>query len=375
MLLPGLLAPLGRCFAMLAAALGASQASAADREGLVESELRLTLPPAEPGGQPYVLAAYLARPDRPGRFPVALVTHGSPRDPAARAGVVARTLAPHAREMARRGWAAVSIVRRGFGTSDGPYVERVGACTDRSYAAAGRIAAQDLRGALQAIGAAPWADSGRSIVIGISAGGFAATALAAEPPPGLRAVVSLAGGRGSRAPLEVCQPERLVDAYAAFGRTARVPALWIYAENDLYIWPDLARALHGAFTGAGAPARLVFVPPFGEDGHHVTRHSLKSWLPHLDAFLRDTGLPTWSPAALALPGAAADPRLAEALAAYLASPGEKAFVIEENGRAFGWATRRATTAQAEADAIALCRAKARRACRAVIVNLEPVPAR
>ncbi|HMB75630.1 MAG TPA: hypothetical protein VKN76_04485, partial [Kiloniellaceae bacterium] len=51
-----------------------------------------------------------------------------------------------------------------------------------------------------------------------------------------------------------CSPERLVAAAAGFGRTARVPTLWLYAENDSYFPPDLSRRMATAYTAAGGKA-------------------------------------------------------------------------------------------------------------------------
>lgn len=122
--------------------------------------------------------------------------------------------------------------------------------------------------------------------------GFAATALAAEPPAGLVGIVSFAGGRGSRGPKDVCRPDRLVEAFARYGRTARAPALWIYAENDLYFGPELSRAMHAAYRAGGAPAEFHLLPPFGQDGHSVYGRAQELWWPLVDGFLRAHGLPT-----------------------------------------------------------------------------------
>ena len=72
------------------------------------------------------------------------------------------------------------------------------------------------------------------IAVGHSAGGFASVALSADPPPGLVAAISFAGGRGSRADDEVCSEDALVKAFATFGKTSRIPLLWVYAANDRF---------------------------------------------------------------------------------------------------------------------------------------------
>jgi len=43
--------------------------------------------------------------------------------------------------------------------------------------------------------------------------------------------------------------------------------LWVYATNDTFFSPDLGRAMHAAYTGAGGKAEFVDVGLFGADGH------------------------------------------------------------------------------------------------------------
>jgi dienelactone hydrolase len=108
----------------------------------------------------------------------------------------------------------------------------------------------------------------RFVAVGVSAGGFASVALSADPPQGLAAAISFAGGRGSRADDDVCDEDSLVKAFATLGRTARIPMLWIYAQNDRFFGPALAHRMHAAFTGAGGRAQLIDLPAFGDDGHY-----------------------------------------------------------------------------------------------------------
>ncbi|MCC7276449.1 MAG: dienelactone hydrolase, partial [Alphaproteobacteria bacterium] len=194
-----------------------------------------------------------------------------------------------------------------------------------------------------------------------------------EPPPGLVGVISFAGGRGSRGPNDVCQPDRLVQAVAAFGRTARAPALWIYAENDLFFGPELSRAMHAAYTAGGAPAEFHLLPPFGDDGHLLYGRAPDRWWPLADAFLRRLGLPTWSPQVLtvtAIPNATTAQR--QAFERYLAGAGEKAMAVGD-GNAFGWATGRDSTAAAGEAALGFCSRNGRTGCRLIFVNLAPAP--
>lgn len=67
-------------------------------------------------------------------------------------------------------------------------------------------------------------------------------------------ILNFDGGRHGRlGPDQFCDPNKLVDTMAALGRTAHVPALWLYAENDRCYGPDLARRMFDA--GQEAPQR------------------------------------------------------------------------------------------------------------------------
>jgi pimeloyl-ACP methyl ester carboxylesterase len=88
------------------------------------------------------------------------------------------------------------------------------------------------------------------LLLGHSTGGFAVTAAAANNPPGVVGILDFAGGHGSAGPDRVCSPDRLVEDADMLGRTARVPALWIYSENDHYIPAALGRRMFEAYVSA-----------------------------------------------------------------------------------------------------------------------------
>ena len=53
------------------------------------------------------------------------------------------------------------------------------------------------------------------------------------------------------------------------GETARIPTLWIYAENDGFFNPRLVRKFYEAFIGAGGIAELIQTGPYGREGHNL----------------------------------------------------------------------------------------------------------
>lgn len=334
---------------ILAIALAAMRPACA--QDYIREELRIAMPEAGPRG----LEALLIRPAGNGPYPLALLSHGTPRDAAARAGLTANGLYRQGIEFARRGFAALIVMRRGYGTSDGEYAENSGPCANRDYLRTARASAADLRAAVRAMANRTDVTTNGFIAAGVSAGGFASIALSADPPPGLAAAISFAGGRGSRADDDVCDEDSLVRTFAALGRTSRVPTLWIYAQNDRFFGPDLARRMYAAFTGVGGRAQFIAAASFGEDGHSLFSRGVAIWTPMVDDFLRAQNLGRRD--LLPLPPLAALPppsRLGEkgraGFADYLAAGPHKAFAVSTRG---AWASRSGQRSVDEAQAKAL----------------------
>ena len=107
---------------------------------------------------------------------------------------------------------------------------------------------------------------------------------------GLVAVINFAGGRGSLAPGQVCGESRLVEAMGLYGRSVRVPAMWLYSVNDQFFGPQLARRMHEAFVRAGGDAEFVAAPAVGMDGHSYFAYAVDDWAPRVMAFLQRVGV-------------------------------------------------------------------------------------
>jgi dienelactone hydrolase len=185
-------------------------------------------------------------------------------------------------------------------------------------------------------------DTDGMIAIGQSAGGFASIAFAATQPPGLLAVINFAGGRGSRADLDVCDQDSLTAAFGELGRTARVPMLWVYSQNDQYFWPELAQRFHAAFQASGGRATFIAAPPFGRDGHSLfSPRGAPVWLPMVDTFLTEQKLglrtPLPPPTTDAMPAPAqARTNGRDAFRQFQLAGDHKAFAISASGDRFGW---------------------------------------
>ena len=206
----------------------------------------LSLPATDQAAQS--LEALVIRPEGRGPFPLALITHGLPRSSAEVPLMRPQTYTSPAIGFAQRGFASVIVMRRGYGHSTGVFSETLGPCDDRNYVRAGQTAATDVLAALADLRQESWVDSTRVILVGHSMGGFAVlAAVAGNAPDGVLGVISFAGAVGSPRPDFICQPDRLIEANRIFGLTARIPSLWIFAENDHYFGPKLTLDLWEAY--------------------------------------------------------------------------------------------------------------------------------
>jgi dienelactone hydrolase len=324
---------------------------------LVEESLRI--PMAEAGSRG--LEAVMVRPDDDLAHPLALLTHGTPREADKRGEVTALTFVPQAREFARRGWTTVIVVRRGYGTSGGSYAEDARSCSSHpDYYGAGRQSAKDLRASISYLSNVAHVDGSRVLSIGVSAGGFANVALTADPPANLVAAISFAGGRGSKKPDEVCNPAELAHAFGEFGKTSRAPMLWIYAENDHFFSLQLAASFYEAFTHNGGHADFIRAASFRRDGHGLfSSGGIPLWTPMVDGFLAAQNLKLRSDLlSLPAPPNVAPPTLLPAQAQlewrnFLTYPEHRAFAVSRRGH-YAYSYGRASENEAQKQALEHC---------------------
>jgi dienelactone hydrolase len=296
-----------------------------------------------PGAGDRGLEALLVRPPLPGRLPLVLISHGSPGSAELRSTMTPQRSIPPAMEFARRGWAVAIVMRRGYGDSGGRYSEASGKCASPDYVTSGVTASADLRASIEHLRSRPDIDGSRLLAIGQSAGGLATIALTADPPRGLLAGINFSGGQIAVNAGERCKgtEDRLVAAFAHFGKRSRVPMLWIYSENDQLFPAELVQRFHDAFSGAGGNVQLIKEPPFGDDGHAFFSGGMSKWISYVDEFLKErklvlleSPLPPPPPPAIAPP-----PRLTEAgrksFENFLKSPPHRAFAISPKG-ALSW---------------------------------------
>ena len=332
------------------------------------------LPPTEPAvregrlavmidGDREELETLTAMPTGTGSMPLALITHGTSVDGSR--GVNLRFFLPLAEHFARRGYRAVVFARRGVATSTGQQVGRpragCGSRKARDYVEAANELANEYAAVVDALVRLPEVDGTKILGVGQSTGGLGMLAFAARGPTGLIGVINFAGGHGGNGHYRVCSARALTRAFAASGRGARVPALWLYSTADRFFWPSLTRTNFDAYVAGGAPARLEMVGPlwYAEDGHELFQLGGRElWQPRISVFLRDIGAPGWrlDPASATVakpsPPAGLDRAGRTAWLRHLGRAGHRAFAVGDDG--WGWAAGRPDRNEAEKAALTFC---------------------
>jgi len=220
--------------------------------------------------------ALLFRPAGEGPFRLAVIAHAATQNVLRRAQMKQPEYRALATFLVARGFAVLVPERPGHGATGGKYLEDQGGCDEADYAQSGRATGQAIAAAIEFMRRQIFVKPDGVVIVGHSAGGWGALALAGETP-NVSAIVVFAAGRGGRAndfPNQVCAPHTLRAAAAEFGRGARVPVTWLVAANDSYFAPAFSKQLADAFRGAGGRVSFATLAAHGGEGH---------WLPESES--------------------------------------------------------------------------------------------
>ena len=244
------------------------------------------------GGARALILVTVYRPAGSGPFPLAVISHDSPREVADRRRMGRATFEEQARAFVARGFAVAVPTRRGYGRSEGQWAETYKDCKNPDYRFAGMQTARDIIASISALSAEPFIDATKVLLVGVAAGGFGSLAAATQPIPGLAGTINFAGGRGSISDYTVCELPKLVETFGLFGAESRAPSLWIYAENDRAFTPAAAKQMFTAYVRGGGRGDLVIVPVHGQDGHAYFYGGMPYWLLLVDEFIATLNLKT-----------------------------------------------------------------------------------
>ena len=246
------------------------------------------VPSPDPGTAAH---AVLFRPPGDGPFRLALIAHASTQNVLHRAQMPQPEYRALAAWLVARGFAVLVPERPGHGATGGKYLEDQGGCDEADYFRAGRATAVSITAALAYLRGQSFVRQDGAVIVGHSAGGWGALALAGENPQGVAAIIAFAPGRGGHAndfPNQVCAPHTLASSAAEFGKTARVPVTWLVAANDSYFSPALSRQLADAFRGGGGRVDFHVLAASGSEGHWLAESEagVKIAGPELDRALK-----------------------------------------------------------------------------------------
>lgn len=305
------------------------------------------------------------RPVGDGPFPVVVLQHGRSLE---RAEPRRFRSVGSVRFWIRRGFAVIVPTRLGYGDSglrpDPDFSSRE--CENRSYTPAMSAMLTQTEAVLATARGWPWIDGKRVLIAGQSYGGFAAVGASGHSIQGLVGAINFAGGGGGNPkarPGNPCGADKLAATISAAGTTARVPMLWLYAENDQYWGAKLPRYWHAAYTKAGGKADFVMFPAVGADGHKLIGEGFQLWRPYVDRFLERLGFEppraittaastTYAPvdAIEKVPYLSAQARI-DGYAKFLGGDLPRAFALAPNG---AWGASWGTTPEAAKVAMERC---------------------
>lgn len=248
---------------------------------------------------PLPMRAYLFRPLGSGPFPLVVMNHGISLSAQDRGFFPLVEFKDAARWFANRGYLVVAPIRPGYGGAVVEDTERgiyqlfyadPGGCVDPNFRDPGLAIATMNEWAIDYMVRQGLALPRGAVIVGQSGGGWGTIAFSSRNPATVRAMITFAAGRGGHMdgkPNNNCAPDKMVAVTGEFGRTSRVPMLWIYVENDSYFGPQISKRMHDAFSAAGGSAEYHLLPPFGNEGHFFidSPDAIPIWAPLVLNFL------------------------------------------------------------------------------------------
>jgi dienelactone hydrolase len=232
--------------------------------------------------------------DTPAPRPVIVINHGRAAAAMDRSKLGRAQYSVASKWLASMGFFVAVPTRIGYGVTGGPDVEDTGDCSRKYYPPGYAAAAAQTLQVLDSVRTRADVDRARAIVWGQSFGGATSITVASMNPANVQLAINFAGGGGGDPvgrPQDPCAQPMLKKLFADYGKTSRIPTLWIYTENDMYFGPRLPKVWFDAFVANGGKGEYTLFPPDGENGHSLFTHAPEKWQPRVLEFLRANGYP------------------------------------------------------------------------------------
>ena len=193
---------------------------------------------------------------------------------------------------ASKGFTVILPTRIGYGVSGGPDADYSGACGNKNYLEARKVAIDQSKQVLNHVFDFSYIDRTKGIVVGQSVGGFTTIGLSAENISGLKGAINFAGGDGGdpiKSAEKPCGDYLIKDPFAKYGASNKVPTLWLYSVNDKFWGEQLPKDWFAAFQKAGGKGQFISLPAYKEDGHSIFRGDLNAWKNDFEKFIKEIG--------------------------------------------------------------------------------------
>ena len=191
-----------------------------------------------------------------------------------------------------KGFTVILPTRIGYGVSGGPDADYSGACGNKNYLEARKVAIDQSKQVLNHVFDFSYIDRTKGIVVGQSVGGFTTIGLSAENISGLKGAINFAGGDGGdpiKSAEKPCGDYLIKDTFAKYGASNKAPTLWLYSVNDKFWGEQLPKDWFAAFQKAGGKGQFISLPAYKEDGHSIFRGDLNAWKNDFEKFIKEIG--------------------------------------------------------------------------------------
>ena len=195
-----------------------------------------------------------------------------------------------------KGYVVFVPTRVGYGVTGGPDVEENSLCTRNAEAELGlNAAAATIKQMVLFAQAQSYVDAERGLLVGQSYGGVSSLNLASQNIPGIKGAVNFSGGAGGDAkmrPRNTCRPDIVEDLIIDWGKTTKIPTLWLYSQNDQTFAEGVPEGWFKGFNKKSPNQQInefVSMPAYRDDGHTAI-NGVNLWSADFERFEKRVGI-------------------------------------------------------------------------------------